>query len=163
MSTLRLGLNVDHVATLRNARGGALPDPVEAARMAIAAGADGLTAHLRPGVARSRVGSNLLREHPQQRNLELRGVYAPLRFESADEPARASRVECPGPALQRDHIIQAMRLAASPGPANPEHRPFRRGQILVQDSPRALGCAGEHKACYCFDSRRGLQFQPPER
>lgn len=47
MSMLRLGLNVDHVATLRNARGGALPDPVEAARAAIAAGAEGITAHLR--------------------------------------------------------------------------------------------------------------------
>lgn len=44
---LRLGINVDHVATVRNARGGALPDPVRAAHLAIAAGADGITAHLR--------------------------------------------------------------------------------------------------------------------
>jgi pyridoxine 5-phosphate synthase len=44
---LRLGVNIDHVATLRNARGGALPDPVRAARIAEAAGADGITAHLR--------------------------------------------------------------------------------------------------------------------
>ena len=44
---LRLGVNVDHVATLRNARGGTLPDPVRAALQAIAAGADGITAHLR--------------------------------------------------------------------------------------------------------------------
>jgi pyridoxine 5-phosphate synthase len=45
--TLRLGVNIDHVATLRNARGGARPDPVRAALLAIEAGADGITAHLR--------------------------------------------------------------------------------------------------------------------
>ena len=44
---LRLGVNIDHVATVRNARGGTLPDPVRAAHLAIAAGADGITAHLR--------------------------------------------------------------------------------------------------------------------
>ncbi|MGB3455197.1 MAG: pyridoxine 5'-phosphate synthase [Litorimonas sp.] len=43
----RLGVNIDHVATLRNARGGTHPDPVDAARTAIEAGADGITAHLR--------------------------------------------------------------------------------------------------------------------
>ncbi|MBI4275284.1 MAG: pyridoxine 5'-phosphate synthase [Rhizobiales bacterium] len=44
---LRLGVNIDHVATIRNARGGIHPDPVRAAKVAIAAGADGITAHLR--------------------------------------------------------------------------------------------------------------------
>ena len=44
---LRLGVNIDHVATIRNARGGPHPDPVRAAHMAAAAGADGITAHLR--------------------------------------------------------------------------------------------------------------------
>ena len=44
---LRLGVNIDHVATVRNARGGAYPDPLRAARIAEAAGADGITAHLR--------------------------------------------------------------------------------------------------------------------
>jgi pyridoxine 5-phosphate synthase len=44
---LRLGVNVDHVATIRNARGGRHPDPVRAAGIAIEAGADGITAHLR--------------------------------------------------------------------------------------------------------------------
>jgi pyridoxine 5-phosphate synthase len=44
---IRLGVNIDHVATVRNARGGAHPDPVDAAMVAIAAGADGITAHLR--------------------------------------------------------------------------------------------------------------------
>jgi pyridoxine 5-phosphate synthase len=45
--SLRLGVNIDHVATIRNARGGEHPDPVRAAHMAAAAGADGITAHLR--------------------------------------------------------------------------------------------------------------------
>lgn len=44
---LRLGVNIDHVATIRNARGGAHPDPVRAAILAVEAGADGITAHLR--------------------------------------------------------------------------------------------------------------------
>jgi pyridoxine 5-phosphate synthase len=44
---LRLGVNIDHVATIRNARGGKHPDPLRAAQMAVAAGADGITAHLR--------------------------------------------------------------------------------------------------------------------
>ena len=44
---LRLGVNIDHVATIRNARGGLHPDPVRAARLAAQAGADGITAHLR--------------------------------------------------------------------------------------------------------------------
>jgi pyridoxine 5-phosphate synthase len=46
-SPVRLGVNIDHVATVRNARGGLHPDPVRAAREALAAGADGITAHLR--------------------------------------------------------------------------------------------------------------------
>jgi pyridoxine 5-phosphate synthase len=47
MNRLRLGVNIDHVATIRNARGGRHPDPVRAAKLAAQAGADGITAHLR--------------------------------------------------------------------------------------------------------------------
>lgn len=47
LGKLRLGVNIDHVATVRNARGGAYPDPLRAAQTAQAAGADGITAHLR--------------------------------------------------------------------------------------------------------------------
>ena len=47
MKTLRLGVNIDHIATVRNARGGSHPDPVSAALLAQSAGADGITAHLR--------------------------------------------------------------------------------------------------------------------
>ena len=47
MTRLRLGVNIDHVATIRNARGGVAPDPARAAELAMVAGADGITAHLR--------------------------------------------------------------------------------------------------------------------
>ncbi len=47
MKALRLGVNIDHIATVRNARGGSHPDPVSAALLAQSAGADGITAHLR--------------------------------------------------------------------------------------------------------------------
>lgn len=47
MRAIRLGVNIDHVATVRNARCASYPDPVRAAEIAIAAGADGITAHLR--------------------------------------------------------------------------------------------------------------------
>src|SRR5882757_10213001 len=47
MTRIRLGVNIDHVATIRNARGGSHPEPVRAAELAVAAGADGITAHLR--------------------------------------------------------------------------------------------------------------------
>ena len=72
--TLRLGVNVDHVATLRNARGEAYPDPLEAARMAIAAGADGITIHLRED-----------RRHIRDSDVFLvrAGIDKPLNFEMA--------------------------------------------------------------------------------
>ena len=71
---LRLGINVDHVATVRNARGGALPDPVRAAHLAIAAGADGITAHLRED-----------RRHIRDTDMErlARELSKPLNFEMA--------------------------------------------------------------------------------
>ena len=47
MTRIRLGVNIDHVATIRNARGADYPDPARAAIVALEAGADGITAHLR--------------------------------------------------------------------------------------------------------------------
>jgi pyridoxine 5-phosphate synthase len=74
---LRLGVNVDHVATLRNARGGIHPDPVQAAKIAIAAGADGITAHLRED-----------RRHIRDDDIaRLKAeIAAPLNFEMAATP-----------------------------------------------------------------------------
>src|SRR3954454_17946243 len=71
---LRLGVNVDHVATLRNARGGTRPDPVRAARFGTEAGADGLTAHLREDRRQIR-DEDMARLKPE--------ISKPLNFEMA--------------------------------------------------------------------------------
>ncbi len=73
---LRLGVNIDHVATVRNARGGVYPDPIRAAREALAAGADGITAHLREDrrhISDADIDglSVLLREQARPLNLEM--------------------------------------------------------------------------------------------
>ena len=74
MSDLRLGVNIDHVATVREARGGAFPDPVRAGLLAEKAGADGITAHLRED-----------RRHISDRDIErLRAeLHVPLNLEMA--------------------------------------------------------------------------------
>lgn len=74
---LRLGVNIDHVATVRNARGGAVPDPVRAAIMAEEAGADGITAHLRED-----------RRHISDADIEglMAALKGPLNFEMAATP-----------------------------------------------------------------------------
>lgn len=78
---IRLGVNVDHVATLRNARGGLHPDPLDAARLAIASGADGITIHLREDRRHIRDADVAAVRH---------GIAAPLNFEMAgtDEMVR---------------------------------------------------------------------------
>ena len=74
MEKLRLGVNIDHVATLRNARGAVWPDPLRAALLAEAAGADGITAHLRED-----------RRHIRDADIEalMAGIGVPLNFECA--------------------------------------------------------------------------------
>ena len=77
MSTrVRLGVNIDHVATIRNARGGAYPDPARAAVIALEAGADGITAHLREDRRHISDGdidalSDMLRTRGRPLNLEM--------------------------------------------------------------------------------------------
>ncbi len=73
---LRLGVNIDHVATIRNARGGAHPEPLRAAEMALDAGADGITAHLREDrrhISDADIAalSDLLHERRRPLNLEM--------------------------------------------------------------------------------------------
>ena len=74
---LRLGVNIDHVATIRNARGGNHPDPVRAATLAVQAGADGITAHLRED-----------RRHISDDDISRlsRGIAVPLNLEMAATP-----------------------------------------------------------------------------
>ncbi|WP_375279259.1 pyridoxine 5'-phosphate synthase [Pseudooctadecabacter sp.] len=77
MSNLRLGVNIDHVATVRNARGGDTPDPVRAAKLAEQAGADGITAHLRED-----------RRHIGDADIDalMDALTVPLNFEMAATP-----------------------------------------------------------------------------
>ncbi len=74
LGKLRLGVNIDHVATVRNARGSAYPDPVRAAQLAEQAGADGITAHLRED-----------RRHISDADIErlMAALHLPLNFEMA--------------------------------------------------------------------------------
>ena len=74
MKPLGLGVNIDHVATVRNARGGRHPDPVRAAKLAIEAGADGITAHLRED--RRHITDDDIRRLREE-------ISAPLNFEMA--------------------------------------------------------------------------------
>jgi pyridoxine 5-phosphate synthase len=85
---LRLGVNVDHVATLRNARGGDRPDPVRAALTAIEAGADGITAHLREDRRHIRDDdmARLKAEISKPLNFEMAATEEMLRISLATKP-----------------------------------------------------------------------------
>ena len=79
---LRLGANIDHVATIRNARGGGLPDPVRAAELAARAGADGITAHLRED--RRHIGDDDIARLPL--NLEMAATEEMLQIALRHKP-----------------------------------------------------------------------------
>jgi pyridoxine 5-phosphate synthase len=81
IAPIRLGINIDHVATLRNARGGAHPDPLRAAQLAIEAGADNITAHLRED-----------RRHIRDEDIArlIAELDCPLNFEMAATPEMQS-------------------------------------------------------------------------
>ena len=88
---LRLGVNIDHVATVRNARGGVYPDPIRAAREALAAGADGITAHLREDrrhISDADIDglSILLREQARPLNLEMAVTQEMLKIAVSHRP-----------------------------------------------------------------------------
>src|SRR3569832_772870 len=88
MTRLRHGVNIDHVATIRNARGAPYPDPLRAARLAAAAGADGITAHLRED--RRHISDddidNLARELTIPLNLEMAATEEMLAIALAHKP-----------------------------------------------------------------------------
>src|ERR1700730_14752482 len=91
---LRLGVNVDHVATVRNARGGLHPDPVHAAMLAIGAGAHGITAHLREDRRhiRDQDIARLKAEITKPLNLEMAATPEMLRVAVATRPHAACLV-----------------------------------------------------------------------
>jgi pyridoxine 5-phosphate synthase len=146
---IRLGVNVDHVATLRNARGGAVPDPVRAAQMALAAGADGITAHLRED-----------RRHIQDEDMRRlkTSIGAPLNFEMAateqmlDIALKIRPHACclvPEKRTERttegglDVVNGAARLAPF---VDELSRAGIRVSLFVEPSPEVLAAAGAVKA-----------------
>lgn len=118
MDRLRLGINVDHVATLRNARGGTNPDPVRAALLAEEAGADGITAHLRED-----------RRHIRDADMAAirEAIAIPLNFEMAatDEMARIAL-------LTRPHAVCLV-------PERREERTTEGGLDVAADANRLTG------------------------
>jgi pyridoxine 5-phosphate synthase len=116
---LRLGVNIDHVATVRNARGGAHPDPIRAAHLAVLAGADGITAHLRED-----------RRHIRDLDMERlkRQLFVPLNVELAATP---------------EMVELALRIRPHAACLVPERREERttEGGLDLDLGARALGGA----------------------
>jgi pyridoxine 5-phosphate synthase len=142
---LRLGVNIDHVATLRNARGGALPDPVRAARMAEAAGADGITAHLRED-----------RRHIRDADIAaiMEAITIPLNFEMAatDEMQRIALSHGPH--------------AACIVPERREERTTEGGLEVAGDQNRlshvsSAPCPKPGCACRCSSRPTPTRSRPP--
>ena len=148
MKPLRLGVNIDHVATIRNARNGHHPDPVRAAHLAILAGADGITAHLRED-----------RRHIRDDDMERlkRQLFSPLNFELAatDEMSASARrirphAACLVPEKRteqtteggldvvggHDHLVPAVRALAEEGM---RVSLFVEPEIEAMNAARALG------------------------
>ena len=163
---IRLGLNVDHVATVRNARGGAHPDPVRAAHLAVRAGAHGITAHLRED-----------RRHIRDADMErLKAeLPVPLNFEMAATPemvAIATRIRphaaCLVPEKReertteggldivaaRDHLKPAIRELAAAGI---RVSLFVEPDEAVMDAARELGApvVELHTGTYCEAAAAG--------
>ena len=115
MEHLRLGINIDHVATVRNARGGNYPDPIRAAKLAEEAGADGITAHLRED-----------RRHITDRDIEAltEALSVPLNFEMAATDERQ--------AIALRHRPHAVCIV----PEKREERTTEGGLEIAQDENR---------------------------
>lgn len=160
MSRIRLGVNIDHVATLRNARGGTHPDPVRAAQVAARAGADGITAHLREDRRHIRDGDIVLL---------MQSVGLPLNLEMAatDEMvaialARRPHAVCIVPERREertteggiDAAAQHNRLApmvSALGRANIRVSLFVEANRRQLDAAKALGARAVelHTGAYC--------------
>ncbi|MBC7157277.1 MAG: pyridoxine 5'-phosphate synthase [Rhodobacteraceae bacterium] len=126
--TLRLGVNVDHVATLRNARGGAWPDPVRAALAAEAAGADGITAHLRED-----------RRHI--RDADIAGIMAAIRVPLNFEMAATAEMQQIALA-HRPHAVCVV-------PEKREERTTEGGLEVARDAARLAAFIAPLRAAGC--------------
>ena len=145
MAELRLGVNVDHVATVRNARGGAVPDPVRAALLAIEAGADGITAHLRED-----------RRHihdDDMRRLKA-AISKPLNFEMA---ATEQMLDI---ALQHPVRTPAAWCRRS-APSAPPRAASTSSAATTISSRSSPSSAAPASGCRCSSNRRSRRSTPP--
>jgi len=121
---LRLGVNIDHVATIRNARGGRHPDPLRAAHLAVEAGADGITAHLREDRRHISDGdiSRLKSELTCPLNLEMAATEEMLNIalrhtpnacclvpERREERTTEGGLDVKGGGAQLAHVVEALK------------------------------------------------------
>ena len=157
---LRLGVNIDPVATIRNARGGCHPDPVRAARVAAAAGADGITAHLRED--RRHISDDdiarLTREINRPLNLEMAATDEMLEVALRHRPHAACIVP-----EKRNEVTTEGGLDADGGSANLARFVRRLGDagirvsLFIDPEPRQLEAAKRlgapvvelHTGAYC--------------
>ena len=138
---LRLGVNIYHVATIRNARGGAHPDPLRAAKMAAKAGADGITAHLRED-----------RRHMTDNDIDRlsQAIDLPLNLEMAatDEmlAIRTVGADAPGKVIGARRQIEARQ----------GHATYSR---LPQLAMPVLICGGRHDGVAPVENQKALLRQ----
>lgn len=163
MNRLRLGVNIDHVATIRNARGGYHPDPVRAAKLASSAGADGITAHLREDrrhISDEDVG-RLIRDTGLPLNLEVAATEEMLQIALRYRPhatcivpeKRAERTTEGGIDAVRQHGKLAPVVQALTG-ADVRVSLFIEPDIRQLDAARSLGAPAVelHTGAYCDSS-----------
>lgn len=157
---LRLGVNIDHVATIRNARGDRHPDPVRAAKLAVEAGADGITAHLRED--RRHISDadieRLSREIPVPLNLEMAATEEMLRIALRHKPhaacivpeKRAERTTEGGLDVSRgcDYLAPFVRKLSE---ANIRVALFIEPDVVQLDAAKAIGAPAVelHTGAYC--------------
>ena len=144
MITLRLGVNIDHVATVRNARGGLHPDPVRAAHAALAGGADGITAHLREDRRHIRDEdiARLKAEIDLPLNLEMAATPEMLEIALAHRPHAA----CIVPERREERTTEGgLDAAGQADQLNPLVRRLRdagiRVSLFIEPDPRQIEAA----------------------
>ena len=157
---LRLGVNIDHVATIRNARGGRHPDPLRAAHGAVAAGADGITAHLRED--RRHISdadiARLKRELTRPLNLEMAATPEMLKIALRHVPHACCLVPEKREERTTEGGLDVVGGASHLGPLIRDLKAARiRVSLFIEADPRALEAAARlgadivelHTGRYC--------------
>jgi pyridoxine 5-phosphate synthase len=176
MTRLRLGVNIDHVATIRNARGGSHPEPTRAAQLALQAGADGITAHLREDrrhISDADIDAlaALCRQAGKPLNLEMAVTEEMLAIALAHRPHAA----CLVPERREERTTEGgLDVAGARSAVEPVVRALAgagvRVSLFVEASPRQIEAAAEvgaqvvelHTGAYC-DAVKAGEAEPAQR